>query len=144
MPALIERVVGRRDAMIRSRRLEIVRDIAAARSIFGESFLIEQAIGNILDNAIDFAPEGSKISIKAAAVGERYEVRVEDDGPGIPEFAEDKIFDRFYSLPRPDTGKKSSGLGLTFVREIMALHSGAIRLLREGGHTVATLSFPRR
>jgi signal transduction histidine kinase len=49
-------------------------------------------------------------------------------GPGIPEYAEEKLFEKFFSLPRPDTGKKSTGLGLNFVREVAALHGGEIRL----------------
>ena len=64
-------------------------------------------------------------------------------GPGIPGYALDKIFDRFYSLRRPDTGKKSSGLGLTFVREVASLHGGKIELYNypEGG-AGATMQLP--
>ena len=54
-------------------------------------------------------------------------VRVEDGGPGIPEFAAERVFDRFYSLPRPD-GSRSSGIGLSFVREVASLHGGTIEL----------------
>jgi two-component system sensor histidine kinase CreC len=53
---------------------------------------------------------------------------VTDDGPGIPNFALDRIFDRFYSLARPDTGRKSTGLGLNFVREVARSHNGTIRV----------------
>ncbi len=68
---------------------------------------------------------------------------VRDQGPGIPEFAQEKVFDRFYSLKRPDTGKKSSGLGLSLVREIALLHRGTIALsTAPGGGTVAVLRFP--
>ncbi|HAK53675.1 MAG TPA: hypothetical protein DCM54_17490 [Gammaproteobacteria bacterium] len=44
------------------------------------------------------------------------------EGPGIPDYALQKVFDRFFSLPHPTTGKKSSGLGLSFVRQILDLH----------------------
>ena len=50
-----------------------------------------------------------------------------DQGPGIPEYAKDKIFEKFYSLERP-SGKKSTGLGLTFAREAILLHGGVIQL----------------
>jgi two-component system sensor histidine kinase CreC len=53
---------------------------------------------------------------------------IEDEGPGIPEFAKERIFERFYSLERPDTGRKSTGLGLNFVKEIAALHHGSVQL----------------
>jgi two-component system sensor histidine kinase CreC len=46
-------------------------------------------------------------------------VRILDEGPGIPDYALTKIFDRFYSLARPSTGKRSSGLGLCFARELL-------------------------
>jgi two-component system sensor histidine kinase CreC len=60
---------------------------------------------------------------------------VEDQGPGIPDFARERIFERFYSLPRPGTGVKSTGLGLSFVQEIAHLHGGKIQIENraEGG-----------
>ena len=47
---------------------------------------------------------------------------------GIPDYAEHRIFDKFFSLQRPDTGKKSTGLGLNFVKEVASLHQGAVKL----------------
>jgi two-component system, OmpR family, sensor histidine kinase CreC len=60
---------------------------------------------------------------------------VMDNGAGVPAFALENVFDRFYSLPRPDSGRKSSGLGLSIVREIARLHGGEITLENraEGG-----------
>ena len=57
-----------------------------------------------------------------------------DQGTGIPEYARERLFERFYSLPRPD-GAKSTGLGLPFVREVIALHGGSITVANgaEGG-----------
>ena len=51
---------------------------------------------------------------------------VRDRGPGIPDYAEDKVFEKFYSLARPATAKKSTGLGLSFVKEIAELHRGRV------------------
>jgi len=51
-----------------------------------------------------------------------------DQGPGIPSYAEDKVFEKFYSLARPHSRKKSTGLGLSFVKEIASLHRGRIAL----------------
>lgn len=56
-----------------------------------------------------------------------YLIIVEDNGSGIPVYAQDKIFDRFYSLPRANS-PKSTGLGLNFVREVVAIHQGSIQL----------------
>jgi two-component system sensor histidine kinase CreC len=71
------------------------------------------------------------------------DVTVRDHGPGIPDYAEDKVFEKFYSLARPHTRKKSTGLGLPFVKEIAELHEGRVTLSNapEGG-ALATLSLP--
>ena len=109
----------------------------------GEKFLIRQSISNLLQNAIDFSPAGGDITVCIERTGDMIRFIVSDAGPGIPDYALAKVFDRFYSLRRPDTGKKSSGLGLTFVREVATLHGGDVQLqnLPDGG-TVATLSLP--
>jgi len=107
-----------------------------------EKFLIRQSVVNLLQNAIEFSPSGSQINIRVSQSGEKAVIIVEDSGSGIPDYALQKIFDRFYSLDRPDTGRKSSGLGLAFVREVMALHSGEINIAnRPGGGTKASMVF---
>jgi two-component system sensor histidine kinase CreC len=68
---------------------------------------------------------------------------VDDEGPGIPDQYQEKVFDKFFSLQRPDTGKKSTGLGLNFVREVATLHGGEIRLENLPGKGLrAVLSLP--
>jgi two-component system sensor histidine kinase CreC len=70
-------------------------------------------------------------------------LEIVDEGAGIPDFARDRIFEKFYSLPRPDTRKKSTGLGLSLVREVAELHGGDIQLLpNEPRGTLARLTFP--
>jgi two-component system sensor histidine kinase CreC len=103
---------------------------AGEPEVLGESFLLESALHNLLQNAIDFSPEGGAISVRVAAeaAGEQVEIVVEDEGPGIPDYALPRLFERFYSLQRPGTGRKSSGLGLCFVREAAALHRGSIEV----------------
>ena len=69
-------------------------------------------------------------------------------GPGIPDFAEGKVFEKFYSLARPATAKKSTGLGLSFVKEIADLHRGRATLKnqaerRRGGDALAAAQRPR-
>jgi two-component system, OmpR family, sensor histidine kinase CreC len=91
----------------------------------GDAFLIKRALGNLLQNAIDFSPEGGVITISIREGTSTLAVVFQDEGPGVPEYALDKVFDRFFSLPRPKSSKKSSGLGLVFVKEIMELHGGS-------------------
>jgi two-component system sensor histidine kinase CreC len=112
--------------------------------VMGDRFLLGQAIGNLLDNAIDFSPSGGVIAIHLAQEASELVLRIEDAGPGIPEFACERVFERFFSLSRPD-GARSSGLGLSFVREVAALHHGTIMLAnRAEGGAIASLRLPIR
>ncbi len=115
---------------------------AGLPKVQGDRFLLGQAIGNLLDNAIDFSPSGGVIAIHLAQEANELVLRMEDAGPGIPEFARERVFERFFSLPRPD-GARSSGLGLSFVREVAALHRGSVALAnRPVGGAVAALRLP--
>jgi two-component system, OmpR family, sensor histidine kinase CreC len=68
---------------------------------------------------------------------------VADEGPGIPDFALARVFERFYTLSRPEDGSSSSGLGLSFVYEVAQLHGGKIELEnRKQGGAIARLSLP--
>ena len=119
-------------------RIEIVFEHEGSTTVSGERFLVKQAIQNVLQNAIDFSPTGTRISVRVA---ERM-ICVEDDGPGIPGYALDKVTERFYSLVRPKTGEKSSGIGLSFVKEIMALHGGVMTIKnRDSGGARVELVF---
>jgi two-component system sensor histidine kinase CreC len=109
----------------------------------GDAFLLRQALVNLLDNAADFAPEGSTVTVGIARDGAQWRISVADEGPGVPDYALERAFERFYSLPRPDGGSRSSGLGLCFAAEAAALHGGEARLAnRPGGGAVANLLLP--
>jgi two-component system, OmpR family, sensor histidine kinase CreC len=92
----------------------------------GERFLLVQAVTNLLQNAVEFSPENGIVELSLTERDDAVVVDVLDRGPGVPDFAREKIFERFFSLPRPRTARKSTGLGLSFVREIVALHDGVV------------------
>ena len=118
---------------------------AAETPVSGERFLLRQAILNLVQNALDFSGPGAEVTVTVSRENGAAAVRVTDNGPGIPDYALGKVFDRFYSLPRPATGKKSSGLGLAFVREIAELHGGHAGIAnRTAGGAEATLRLPCR
>lgn len=94
----------------------------------GEAFLLRQALANLLDNAIDFSPPGGRITLLLETAAGKHTLIVRDHGAGIPDYALSRVFERFYSLARPGTQRKSSGLGLPFVREVAALHGGEVSL----------------
>lgn len=109
----------------------------------GDSFILRAAILNLLENAIDFSPRDAKVIIIVRPENGNVVLTIEDSGPGIPEYAREKIFERFYSLRHHSMGRKGTGLGLTLVREAAELHGGSIALdAREEGGTIATLILP--
>jgi two-component system sensor histidine kinase CreC len=108
----------------------------------GDPLLLRQALGNLLDNAISFAPAHSALRLEAQREGDQVTIHVIDSGAGIPDYAAQRVFERFYSLPRPD-GTRSTGLGLPFVREVAALHGGSAYVANgAGGGCRATLRLP--
>jgi two-component system sensor histidine kinase CreC len=111
--------------------------------IRGDAFLLRQALVNLIDNAADFSPPGGEIELRIEHAGEGLRIEVVDRGPGVPDYALPRVFERFYSLPRPQGGSRSSGLGLCFVAEVASLHAGSARLRNgdEGG-TIASLDLP--
>ena len=113
--------------------------------IRGDRFLLRQMLVNLLDNAIDFSPRGGTVEAGVEQRDGRLHVSVCDRGPGVPDYARERVFERFYSLPRPGSGARSSGLGLSFVREVAALHGGeAVLSPRDGGGTRVEVSLPVR
>lgn len=110
-------------------------------TVRGERVLLREALVNLLQNALDFSPARGRVTLsvaRAAAGGAVWSV--EDTGPGVPDYALGRVFERFYSLPRPATGRKSTGLGLALVREIAHLHGGEVTLEnRPDGGVRATL-----
>ncbi|CAN7180427.1 two-component system sensor histidine kinase CreC [Acidovorax sp. Leaf78] len=85
-----------------------------------EAELVTLALTNLLDNAIDFAPEGSTVQV--ALQGST--VAVQDTGPGVPDYALPRLGERFFTTARPGGERSGSGLGLAIVRRVMALHGG--------------------
>ena len=124
--------------------LNIDIQISSNATLNGEKILLEQAIGNIVNNALDFSPASGKITMKASQTNNAITIIVLDDGAGIPPQVINKLFTRFFSVTRPDTGARGNGLGLRFVRKIMKLHGGEVslqnRFIQQGAE--ARLRFP--
>ena len=95
----------------------------------GDRFLLRQACENLLGNALAVAPPGSQITVEVLPDA----LVVRDQGPGIPDFALARLGERFFSLPHPATGRKGTGLGLAFVREIARLHGGRCLIANHPG-----------
>jgi len=142
--AVIQAAVAERSAGAAQRGVTIVAELAAAPTLLvGDAELVQLAVGNLLDNALDFAPAGSEVTLTAVRDTATLEIRVRDHGPGIPDYALPRVFERFYSLPRPDGRQRGSGLGLAFVREIAELHRGAASIENDpAGGVLARIRLP--
>lgn len=109
----------------------------------GDRFMLGQAVSALLENALEFSLPGGRVECVARRDPTHATIVVSDNGPGIPEYAQGRIFERFFSLPRPDGAPRSTGLGLSLAREIALLHHGVLTVHnRPEGGVAATLSLP--
>jgi two-component system sensor histidine kinase CreC len=112
-------------------------------TVRGDAFILRAAVTNLLENAIDFSPDGGVVSIGLSESAGEAVLSIGDEGPGIPDFAREKVFDRFYSLRHHSIGRKGTGLGLTLVKEAADLHRGGVALAdRQPAGTLAVFRLP--
>jgi signal transduction histidine kinase len=97
--------------------------------------LISQAVKNLVSNAIKYSPERTTVTVSTALEAEAVRVSVEDRGYGIPAESRDRVWEKFYRVVREGQEKdeESTGLGLSFVREVVEQHGGAVALESEEG-----------
>lgn len=139
---LLEELAGAAQDAAAPRGIRLVVNAEDA-TVEGDAFLLRRAVSNLLDNAIDFSPASGEVTLSLQLKRRVVRIQVRDHGPGIPDYAQEKVFEKFYSLARPHSQKKSTGLGLAFVREIASLHRGRIELANApDGGALATLSLP--
>ncbi|WP_085629975.1 two-component system sensor histidine kinase CreC [Pseudomonas sp. R16(2017)] len=123
---LVDGLLQAQVARIEGRRLRVEQAVPADLALTGEPFLLRQALANLLENALDFTPAGGLLRLSAERDGGQVVVRLFNEAEPIPDYALPRLSERFYSLPRPDSGRKSTGLGLNFVEEVVKLHGGSM------------------
>lgn len=107
-----------------------------------DAVLIEQVLINLLENAAKYTPAGTPVEISARRDNDDVVIEVADRGPGIPSELSEKIFEKFYRLPREHAGG-GAGLGLAICRGVVEAHGGRIWVkAREGGGTAFCFSLP--
>lgn len=134
-----------RTQSVRIERLKLQVEVAIDHDIIliGERFLLRQAIANLLENALDFTPTGGTLRFAAERMGGRTQFTLFNSAAAIPDYALPRLSERFYSLPRPQTGRKSTGLGLNFVEEVVQLHGGEMSIGNVDGGVLVTLLIPQ-
>jgi two-component system sensor histidine kinase TctE len=108
----------------------------------GDSFLLRDLVDNLVDNAIRYTPPGGQVTVSCLQLDGRGVLRVEDNGPGIPDAEKAHVFERFYRLDQTQPG---SGLGLAIVKDIAIDHHAQVTL--SAGHaglgTIVSVEFPQ-
>jgi len=138
----IQRLVQERSPTIDERQLKINLPRQANFNCKADRVLISQAIANLLDNAIRFCFDAGQIDISLESLDGHTRISLFNQGDAIPDFALAKLYDRFFSLPPGNDSQavsKSTGLGLSFVKEIMKLHKGSVEIKNISNGVVATL-----
>ncbi|MDP9529594.1 two-component system sensor histidine kinase CreC [Pseudomonas protegens] len=139
---LCKELLNSQHGRIEGKQLQVELRVPADLAWSGEPFLLRQALGNLLTNALDFSPVSGLLRCSAHAVEEGVELVLFNQGEPIPDYALPRLCERFYSLPRPDSGRKSTGLGLNFVEEVVQLHGGQMHIENVPGGVQVTLRLP--
>ena len=124
--ALIDEVATSHVPLAIQRGIGLVWEARADITLTGEQESLVLLFSNLWSNALDFAPEGSAITVSLRRVGAEAVFSMRDTGPGVSDFALPQLGQRFFSLPRPRDGRRGSGLGLAIVRQAAALHGGSV------------------
>ncbi|HOZ72464.1 MAG TPA: ATP-binding protein [Spirochaetales bacterium] len=143
---LIERAIESLGDKPARRRAIVAVDAPVGLSLRADEGLLEQALVNLLDNAVKYSPEGGEVNVEAASDGDDVVFTVRDHGPGVPAKDAARLFERFYRVDRARSRELGgTGLGLAIVRHIALAHGGdASVATREGSGCAFTLRVPRR
>jgi signal transduction histidine kinase len=118
------------------KRIRLVeRDGQRLPPVAADRGLITQAVANLVDNAIKYSPERTSVTLSTALEADAVRLTVEDRGYGIPAEDQDKVWEKFYRVARDGRVKEeeSTGLGLSFVRQVVEQHGGQVFLESEPG-----------
>lgn len=102
---------------------------------------MQQAVGNLVDNALKYTPENGEIILRATKQGNKTTISVEDTGPGIPEDEKERIFDKLYRLDK-SRSTKGLGLGLSLVRAVVHAHGGHVYAANTNSGSIFTIEIP--
>jgi signal transduction histidine kinase len=128
-------------AVAEERGISLQTDISDPLPLLGDRDLIQQAVANLLDNALKFSPPGSAIAFTAMLHNDTIEIGIADHGPGISEADRERATERFF---RAESARHTSGsgLGLALVAAVANLHTGTLRLRDNNPGLRAILSLP--
>jgi two-component system, OmpR family, sensor histidine kinase CreC len=135
LATICQQVLAQRQGRIDQQHWQLQLQLVPV-TIEGDALLLQQSIGHLLDNALDFAVVGASVSLKLEVQQHQAELTLFNQGPAIPDYALPRLTERFYSLPRPGKQTKSTGLGLNFVAEVVKLHQGQLSISNDSQNGV--------
>lgn len=137
---LAEAVKAELAADAAAKGIEVIAEVPAGLSVQGSPQLLEQALANLVNNAIKYSPRGTRVWIRALGIDGPHgrpntEIRVVDEGPGIAEEHLSRLFERFYRVDKARSREQGgTGLGLAIVKHIAQVHGGHIEVESQLGH----------
>ena len=115
-------------------RIAIVRGKSSDAKVYGDEALLVVALHNLIANAIQYSPEGSRVGIGVSAADGVIEIAVTDQGIGIPDDDRERVFERFYRIdPARSRHTGGTGLGLSIVKHVTQNHGGDVRVWSQPG-----------
>jgi signal transduction histidine kinase len=145
--SLLERILILLEPVAAQRQIRLVSNFPADLPPFlADADLLSRAVENLVSNAIKYSPDGTAVTLSARAEEEYVAIEVADHGYGIPAADLERVFEKFYRVPRvQDAGVPGTGLGLALVREIAELHHGSVSVRSEINQgSTFTLRIPRK
>jgi signal transduction histidine kinase/CHASE2 domain-containing sensor protein len=145
--SLLERILILLEPVAAQRQIRLKGNFPADLPPFlADADLLSRAVENLVSNAIKYSPDSTEVTLSARAEDEYIALEVADHGYGIPPADLERVFEKFYRVPRvEDAGVPGTGLGLALVREIAELHHGSVSVRSEVGQGSAfTLRIPRK
>lgn len=134
MGSVIAEAVDRNRLTAEDKNIELLVGGHVQRPVHGDPELLVTALHNLIENAIRYSPENTKVGIGVAVKNDTVRISVKDQGPGIPEDEQDRIFERFYRIdPARSRQTGGTGLGLSIVKHIVGLHGGEVALWSQPG-----------
>ena len=140
LTGMLADVCSRLETGAAERAIQIQQSFPTALTLYGDPLLIEKAITNLVENAMEAMPGGGTIHVSATSDAAAMDIRIQDGGRGIESHDVEHIFHPFFT-----TKSGSLGLGLAIVRQVAETHGGIIRVARvNSGGSLISLRLPRR
>jgi signal transduction histidine kinase len=133
---VVKETIASFQSVAKKRRIRLVEQPSQRLPpVAADKSMITQAVRNLVSNAIKYSPERTTVTVSTALEAEAVRLCVEDRGYGIPAEARDRVWEKFYRVVREGQEKdeESTGLGLSFVREVVEQHGGTVALDSEVG-----------